>query len=151
MKTKHTIVVTVEVEEGVEVAGRSLDALVHEEICTVEYRGTDPAPTPLTPRQPTELSTAQLAAILKDIPRTLVGDGGSPNVHFVTNQNNGAVLAVFIGDDTLHEAVAFADSRSEALMVEDRQNGIVHDNPAGEQLQDRLRIAEEAMTTEETA
>ncbi len=77
-----------------------------------------------------------------DFSRSIVGDGGSPNIFFVTNQVTGDVLAVFIGDDKADAAVAFADSRSEPLMVEDRQTGVYHDNPAGEHYQDRLRDAE---------
>lgn len=82
---------------------------------------------------------ANLATFLTELPRTFVGDGKSPNIHFVTNTETGNVLAVFMGDDTMEGAVAFADSRSEPLMVEDRKNGVVHDNAAGEELQDRLR------------
>jgi hypothetical protein len=80
---------------------------------------------------------------ITDLPRTIVGDGGSPNVFFVTNTNTGKVLAVFVGDDTEKEAIAFADRRSEPLMVEDRQTGVVHDNPASERQQDLAQAAED--------
>jgi hypothetical protein len=75
--------------------------------------------------------------------RSIVGDGGSPNIFFVTNQITGNVLAVFIGDEHADAAVTFADSSNEPLMVEDRQTGVYHDNPAGERLQDRCGKAED--------
>ena len=84
-----------------------------------------------------------IEALLTDLPRTLVGDGGSPNIFFVTNQRTAAVIAVFVGDDKEQAAIDFADGRSEALMVEDRQTGVVHDNPAGERYQEECRLAEE--------
>lgn len=82
-------------------------------------------------------------ALLKNLPRTLVGDGKTPNIFFVTNEETGNVVAVFLGNDKQDAAIAFADGRSEPLMVEDRLTGVVHDNPAGERLQDRLRREEE--------
>jgi hypothetical protein len=89
------------------------------------------------------MTADEVTAFLTDLPRTLVGDGKTPNIHFVTNTETGNTIAVFVGDDTEEGAVAFANSRSEPLMVEDRLNGVVHDNPAGERLQDRLRREEE--------
>lgn len=83
----------------------------------------------------------ELTTLLTDLPRTIVGDGKSPNIHFVTNTETGNTIAVFVGDDTQEGAVAFADSRSEPLMVEDRLSGVVHDNAAGELLQDRMAEA----------
>lgn len=90
-----------------------------------------------------ESMTVDIASLLTDLPRTIVGDGGSPNVFFVTNQKTGDVIAVFMGDDKEEAAIAFADGRSEALVVEDRQTGVVHDNPAGERYQEECRLAEE--------
>ena len=82
-------------------------------------------------------------ALLTELPRWLVGDGKSPNIFFVTNQITGKVIAVFMGDDKEEAAIAFADGRSEPLMVEDRQTGVVHDNPAGERYQEQCRREEE--------
>jgi hypothetical protein len=82
-------------------------------------------------------------ALLTNLPRTLVGDGKTPNIFFVTNEKTGNVVAVFLGDDKQDAAIAFADSRTEPLMVEDRLTGVVHDNPAGERYQDECRRAEE--------
>jgi predicted RNA-binding Zn-ribbon protein involved in translation (DUF1610 family) len=90
-----------------------------------------------------DLDANGLALLLKELPRWIVGDGKSPNVFFVTNQTTGNVVAVFMGDEHEDEAIRFADSCDEPLMVEDRLTGVVHDNPAGEALQDRLRDAEE--------
>lgn len=86
---------------------------------------------------------SNLAALLTDMPRTLVGDGKTPNIFFVTNTETGNTIAVLVGDDMETAAIALADNRTEPLMVEDRLNGVVHDNPAGERLQDRLREEEE--------
>ena len=82
---------------------------------------------------------------LKAIPRTLVGDGKSPNVHFVTNCTTGEVVALFVGDGSnmVDAAIALADDLDEAHMVEDRLNGVVHDNAASDRLHERLRRAEE--------
>jgi len=90
--------------------------------------------------------TKNLPEMLRRIyTRSIVGDGGSPNIFFVTNQITGNVLAVFIGDEHADAAVAFANSRPEPLMVEDRQTGVYHDNPAGERYQDECGRAEEAL------
>ena len=80
---------------------------------------------------------AKIETLLTDLPRTLVGDGGSPNIHFVTNCDTAQVIAVFVGDDRalLEAAIALADKFTEAYMVEDRQTGVVHDNPASERIQ----------------
>jgi len=91
-----------------------------------------------------ERNYSGVEALLTNLPRTLVGDGKTPNIFFVTNEKTGKVVAVFMGDDKQDAAIAFADGRSEPLMVEDRLTGVVHDNPAGERLQDRLRREEEA-------
>ena len=75
--------------------------------------------------------------LFTELPRTLVGDGGSPNIHFVTNCDTAEVIAVFIGDDPRMEkaAIELADSFLGPYMVEDRQTGVVHDNPASERIQ----------------
>lgn len=77
------------------------------------------------------------ATLLTKLPRTVVGDGGSPNIHFVTNCDTAEVLAVFVGDDPRMEkaAIALANSYRSPVMVEDRQTGVVHDNPASERIQ----------------
>ncbi len=90
------------------------------------------------------MDTKDPAAVLKDLARTFVGDEKIPNVFFVTNTETGDTIAVFVGDDMEKYAVAFADTRAEPLMVEDRPNGVVHDNPAGLRLQERLRAEEES-------
>jgi hypothetical protein len=78
-----------------------------------------------------------IAQLLTDLPRTLVGDGGTPNIHFVTNCDTAQVIAVFVGDEPslLETATELADKFTEPYMVEDRQNGVVHDNPASERIQ----------------
>jgi len=90
-----------------------------------------------------DLNASDVEHLLTELPRWLVGDGKSPNIFFVTNEETGKVVAVFLGDDKQEAAIEFADGRSEPLMVEDRLTGVVHDNPAGERLQDRLRREEE--------
>lgn len=82
---------------------------------------------------------------LRDLARTLVGDGKTPNVHFVTNCTTGEVVALFVGDGSnmVDAACALADNLDEAHMVEDRLTGVVHDNPASERLQERLGREEE--------
>lgn len=89
------------------------------------------------------LSEEELELLLREMPRWLVGDGKSPNIFFVTNQITGNVLAVYIGDEHADAAVTFANSSNEPLMVEDRQTGVYHDNPAGERLQARCSLAED--------
>jgi len=73
-----------------------------------------------------------LSDLLRELPRTLVGDGKTPNVHFVTNCDSGEVVALFVGDgsEMADAAIALADNLDEAHMVEDRLTGVVHDNPA---------------------
>ena len=92
--------------------------------------------------------------IFNELPRQIVGDGQRPNVYLVTHQRTGAVWAAFPGDGTEDNAermqaaaIAFADSFTEPLMVEDRLTGVVHDNPAGERYQDECREAEETIGT----
>lgn len=102
-------------------------------------RALNPADIVFTITQP---DYSGVEALLTNLPRTLVGDGKTPNIFFVTNEVTGNVVAVFMGDDKQEAAIAFADGRTEPLMVEDRLTGVVHDNPAGEALQDRLRDAE---------
>jgi hypothetical protein len=89
------------------------------------------------------MTADELTALLTDLPRTIVGDGKTPNIFFVTNTETGNTIAVFVGDGFEADAITFADNHGEPLMVEDRLNGVVHDNEAGEQLQDRLRREEE--------
>jgi len=90
-----------------------------------------------------DLDAAGVELLLTELPRSLVGDGKTPNIFFVTNEETGNVVALFLGDDKQDAAIAFADGRSEPLMVEDRLTGVVHDNPAGERLQERLGREEE--------
>jgi len=108
--------------------------VVSERAGTVVYKEDEPE---------VDAEAEALAKLLTDLPRTIVGDGKSPNIFFVTNTESGNTIAVLIGDDMEDAAIALADGRSEPLMVEDRQTGVVHDNPAGERLQDRLRREEE--------
>jgi len=108
--------------------------VVSERAGTVVYKEDEPED---------DAEAEGLAKLLTDLPRTIVGDGKSPNIFFVTNTESGNTIAVLIGDDMEEAAIALADSCSEPLMVEDRLTGVVHDNPAGERLQDRLRREEE--------
>jgi hypothetical protein len=82
---------------------------------------------------------------LREMARTMVGDGKKPNVHFVTNAKSGEVVALFVGDDSDSEASAIdhANKSYEPLMVEDRLTGVVHDNEASEAYQEECRRAEE--------
>lgn len=90
-----------------------------------------------------DLDAEGVELLLTELPRWLVGDGKTPNIFFVTNQKTGNVVAVFLGDDKQQAAIDFANGRSEPLAVEDRLEGVVHDNPAGERYQDECRRAEE--------
>lgn len=96
------------------------------------HEGHDPhlqADTPDKPEDPAKLLTA--------LPRTLVGDGGSPNIFFVTDCNTAEVIAIFIGDDERLEeaAINLANRYAKPVMVEDRLTGVVHDNPHAEAIQ----------------
>jgi hypothetical protein len=88
------------------------------------------------------MTSDELTALLKGAPRTLVGDGKSPNIFFVTSPETGDTLAVFMGKDFKQDAIAFTNNHDVPLTVEDRLSGVVHDNPAAEHLQDRLEEAE---------
>lgn len=97
-----------------------------------------------TKKQKDEFDNCQ--EVLCGLARKLVGDGKTPNVFFVTNQLTGKVIALFVGQDAENEAISFADSSPEPIMVEDRLTGVVHDNPAGERYQDECAAAEQDET-----
>ena len=71
---------------------------------------------------------------LNDLARDLVGDGGSPNVFFVSKAVGGNVVAIFVAEEP-EEAISLANNHPEPMVVEDRQTGVVHDNPASARLQ----------------
>jgi hypothetical protein len=67
--------------------------------------------------------------LLKEIARKLVGDGGSPNIFFLTKGVGGDVVGLLVGDDCEEEAIQLAARWfSVPITVEDRQAGVVWEN-----------------------
>lgn len=67
-----------------------------------------------------------VSSLLEEMARQLVGDGGSPNVFFVTNREAKVLALVMTTED---EAIEVALSVSGAYQVEDRQSGVLWTDP----------------------
>jgi len=81
-----------------------------------------------------ELDPAGVQDQLKALAREIVGDGGSPNVFFVSEGVGGNVIALFVSEDS-EDAISLANTYPQPLVVEDRQTGVVYDNPASAKIQ----------------
>lgn len=81
-----------------------------------------------------ELDPAGVQDQLQALAREWVGDGGSPNVFFVTEGVGGNVIALFVSEDP-EDAISLANNYPQPLVVEDRQTGVVYDNPASAKIQ----------------
>ena len=82
--------------------------------------------------------------ILNELAGKLIGDGGSPNIFFITEGVGANTLAVIIGTkaaQVIHMAHSYSGSKP--IVVEDRQNGVVWENYASIRLQEKARIQEE--------
>ena len=73
--------------------------------------------------------------VLKALATKLIGDGGSPNVFFVTEGVGTNVLA-FIEGDYEAEAIRLGEQFPGPITVEDRQSGVVWENEASLRLQE---------------
>lgn len=84
---------------------------------------------------------------LNDMAQTMVGDGQTPNLYFVTV--DGSTLVAYDDLDRAKEYAGYASNDSEfAIMVEDRLNGVVWENAVSLALQ---LIGEEGENPEGTA
>ncbi len=72
---------------------------------------------------------------LNELASKLVGDGGSPNIFFVTEGVGAKTLAVIV-DASEGQVIHMAHSFPGPIVVEDRLNGVVWENYAALRLQE---------------